>query len=490
MRLFHGKSIFRPLFSGWALGLFFWAGCAVNPATGDRQLALISEEQEIQLGRESDPKIVASMGLYSDESFQYYVQNLGSALAETSERPHLPWTFRILDETVINAFALPGGYIYVTRGILPYLDSEAELAGVLGHEIGHVTARHSVERLSRAQLTQIGPNLVGVISPRLENAVGLALAPLQLFDMKFSRDDERQADALGVRYMGRQGYDPQELAEVMAMLADVSAAEGGGRVPEWLSTHPTPENREENIREAAARTTIPVDPPRIGTEDYLPHLEGLVFGDDPRDGFFQGNRFIHPGMAFEVVFPNGWDTKNLKQSVQGLSPGQDVAFVVTLTEGTSPSSALTAFTSKEGVQAFGTSRDPINGVPAATAEFTVESDGSTLQGQVAFLDHRGALFQIIGFGTAAGWDQNGAAVNLAIRSFRPVTDPELLNVQPARIRLVVAPRAMSLEEILRQEGALSEMEQIRRLNRLDGNPMLAEGKVLKIPSGARIPGGE
>ena len=489
MRLLNQESIFRPVSVVLALGLFFWAGCAVNPATGDRQLALISEEQEIQLGRESDPKIAASMGLYSDESFQNYVQDLGRALAEDSERPHLPWTFRVLDEPVINAFALPGGYIYVTRGILPYLDSEAELAGVLGHEIGHVTARHSVERLSRAQLTQIGPNLVGVLSPRLENAVGLVLAPLQLFDMKFSRDDERQADALGVRYMSRQGYDPQELAEVMVMLADVSAAQGGGRVPEWLSTHPTPENREENIREAAAETVVTADPPRIGTEDYLPHLEGLVFGDDPREGFFRENSFFHPGMAFEIVLPEGWKTQNLKQAVQGLSPGEDALFVVSLAEGSSPAAALTAFGSNEGVRTLRTSRDPINGIPAATADFIHEAEGSTGQGQVAFLYHGGALFRILGFGTPAGWDQNGVAVNRAIRSFRAVTDPEILNVQPARIRLVTVPGATSLEELLRREGALSEIEHVRQLNRLEGNPTLAGGRILKIPWGARIPAG-
>ena len=490
MRSPKGISIFRPASVGLALGLFFWAGCAVNPATGDRQLALLTEEQEIELGRESDPKIVASMGLFSDESSQTYVRNLGKTLAEGTERPHLPWTFRILDEPVLNAFALPGGYIYITRGILPYLDSEAELAGVLGHEIGHVTARHSVEKLSRAQLTGIGPNLAGIVSPRLESAVGLAFAPLKLFDLKFSRDDERQADALGVRYMGRQGYDPQELAEVMAMLADVSAAKGGGRIPEWLSTHPTPENREENIREAAAGTTITADPPRIGAEDYLPHLEGLVFGDDPREGFFRENRFFHPGMAFEITLPEGWETQNLKQSVRGVSPAGDVLLALTLAEGSSPSAALTAFGSIEGVQTTRTSLDPFNGIPAATGEFTVDAEGSGGQGQVAFLYHGGALFRILGFGSSAGWSQNGAAVIRAIQSFRAVTDPEILNAQPARIRLVTVPRTMYLEAILQQEGALSELEDVRLLNRLEGNPALPEGRVLKIPSGARIPGGD
>ena len=490
MRFTKSKPFLGAVAVGLTVGLSFLTGCAVNPATGDRQLALFSEEEEIQLGRGSDPKIVAAMGLYDDESIQRYVQNLGRALADASERPHLPWTFRVLDEPVINAFALPGGYIYVTRGILAYLESEAELAGVLGHEIGHVTARHSVEQLSRTELTQIGPRLAGILGPRVQNAVGLVLAPLQLFELKFSRDDERQADALGVRYMARLGYEPQELAEVMAMLADVSAAEGEGRVPGWLSTHPTPENREEDIRRAAAETPIAADPPRIGTEDYLPHVEGLVFGENPREGYFKDNRFLHPGMAFEITLPSGWEAKNLKQAVQGISPGEDALVMMAVADGSSPREAMTAFTAQEGVQVSGTSGESINGIPASTADFFVMDGDSRLDGKVGFAYHQGVLIQIMGVGTPGAWGQNGPAVDRAIRSFRAVTDPEVLNAQPARIRLFSVPGAMSLEEVLRQEGALSEMGQVLQLNRLEGNPTLPAGAVLKIPSGARIPSGE
>jgi predicted Zn-dependent protease len=490
MRIFSGGSTPRPLLAGCALVLVLSAGCAVNSATGDRQLILLSEEQEIELGRESDPKIVASMGLYADQRFQNYVQELGMAQARASERPNLPWAFRILDEQTINAFALPGGFIYVSRGILPYLDSEAELAGVLGHEIGHVTARHSVEKMSRAQLTGVGSSLAGLISPRIESWVGLAMVPVQLADLKFSRGDEHQADELGIRYMGGQGYDPLELADVMAMLAEVSSGGEGGRVPEWLSTHPTPENREEDIRAAAAGTTVTADPPLIGTERYLPYLEGLVFGEDPRQGFFQENRFFHPEMAFEISFPDGWEAKNMKSAVLAMSPGEDAAVMLTLSEESSPSEAMAAFRALEGVQISRASGDPINGVQAATATFIIEEDGTTSPGQVAFFQHRGSLFRVLGFGTQASWSQSANSVDRALQSFRGVTDPAVLNAQPSRIRLVTVPRAAPLEAILEREGALSEADHIRALNRLTGNPTVPAGTVLKIPSGARIPGGE
>ena len=177
-------------------------GCATNPATGKRQLSLIGEQDEIAMGREADKDIVALDGpSTTTPELQAYVQELGAALAAESERPNLPWTFRVLDDPIVNAFALPGGYIYVTRGILSHLNSEAELVGVLGHEIGHVTARHSVSRLSKAQLFSIGLGGRGWrVSPELREFGGIAQSGLGLLFLKYSRDDERQADDLGLRY--------------------------------------------------------------------------------------------------------------------------------------------------------------------------------------------------------------------------------------------------------------------------------------------------
>ena len=188
------------------------AGCAVNPVTGERELALISEEEEVQLGREADQEIVSTLGLYEDERWQNYVQELGERMALDSERPDLPWTFRVVDDPVVNAFALPGGYIYLTRGILAHFGSEAELAGVLGHEIGHVTARHSVQQISRAQLAQLGLGLGTLLLPELETWVGAAGVGLQLLLLSYSRDAEREADDLGLRYMADLNYDPTEMA--------------------------------------------------------------------------------------------------------------------------------------------------------------------------------------------------------------------------------------------------------------------------------------
>src|SRR5205809_5248844 len=192
----------------------FAAGCAVNPATGSRQLMLVSESQEIALGRDYDQQVAASVGIYPDSELQRYIQQFGARLAATSERPNLPWSFRVVDDPVVNAFTLPGGFIYVTRGILAHLNSEAELAGVVGHEIGHVTARHSASQMSKQQLAQIGLVVGTIASPEFARYAGVASAGLGVLFLKFSRDDESQADHLGLRYMRRAAYDPREMPHV------------------------------------------------------------------------------------------------------------------------------------------------------------------------------------------------------------------------------------------------------------------------------------
>jgi predicted Zn-dependent protease len=222
------------------------SGCARNPATGGLELMLVSESQEIAMGQQTDPAVVAQFGLYDDPSLQQYVANLGAQLAANSERPNLPWTFRVVDDPIVNAFALPGGFIYVSRGILGHFNSESQLVSVLGHEIGHVTARHSAAQMSQQQLAQLGLGVGVVLLPDLADYAGLAQAGLGLLFLKFGRDDERQADALGFRYLTRIGYDPREMPGVFNMLGRVSEAGGGRGMPVWLSTHPDPGDREQS----------------------------------------------------------------------------------------------------------------------------------------------------------------------------------------------------------------------------------------------------
>jgi predicted Zn-dependent protease len=212
--------------------LLLIVSCAVNPVTGKREFMLLSTDDEIALGRNADRDIVAAYGEYQNPELAAYVTEIGLRMAEQSHRPDLPYAFRILDTPVINAFALPGGYVYVTRGIMAYLDSEAELAGVVGHEIGHVTARHSAQRYSQAQLAQLGLGIGSAVSSQFRRYSRYAEAGVGLLLLRFSRDDERQSDELGVTYATAVGYEAGEMARFFETLDRPS---GSGRCAGWPS---------------------------------------------------------------------------------------------------------------------------------------------------------------------------------------------------------------------------------------------------------------
>ena len=193
-------------------------GCTLNPATGSRQLNFFGEEAEIEMGREADAEIVASVGLYDDPLLQDYVQDLGMEIAAGSERPGLPWSFKLLDDPSVNAFALPGGYVYVTRGLMTHLGSEAELAATIGHEVGHVTARHGVNQMSKQILASVGLGVASILDEDIARWAYAGQVGLGLLFLHHGRDDERQADDLGLRYAMRAGYDPGQMAELFGVL--------------------------------------------------------------------------------------------------------------------------------------------------------------------------------------------------------------------------------------------------------------------------------
>src|ERR1700704_845027 len=215
------------------------AGCARNPATGKNELMLVSESQEIQMGQQADSQVVASIGLYPDPSLQSYIQGRGEKLAATSERPKLPWTFRVVDDPAVNAFAIPGGFVYVTRGILSHMTNEAQLATVVGHEIGHVTARHTAHQISREQVAGLGLAIGSIASSQVAKYAGVASQALSVLFLKFSRENENTADALGVRYSSRANYDSRQMIEVMKVL-DKITAQSGGPPPPRLPPAPHP----------------------------------------------------------------------------------------------------------------------------------------------------------------------------------------------------------------------------------------------------------
>lgn len=454
-------------------------GCATNPATGQRQLSLIGEQQEIAMGREADQQIVAQLGLYPDDDVQRYVERLGKELAAASERPDLPWTFRVVDDPVVNAFALPGGFVYVTRGILGHLDNEAQLAAVLGHEIGHVTGRHSVERLSKAQLAQLGLGVGAVFAPEAANYADLAQTGLSLLFLKYGRDDEREADSLGLRYMTRGSFDPTEMPEVFSVLDRVSAAAGAGRVPNWLSTHPAPADRRQRISAEIAAEGLAAGG-TVDAPEYLAAIDGIVFGDDPRQGYFEGSTFYHPELAFQLRFPDGWQTQNTRQAVSALAPEGDAIFALTLAEGDSPGAAASSFFGQEGLSRGNAFAGGFSGLPAEAAFFgATRTQGGNLTGLAAFVGLGGRVFRLLGYSAESDWEGYRGALGEAAASFAPLTDRAKLNVQPRRLEIVRLPAAMSLEEFARRYPATVDLPTLALINQVDAGASFAAGDRVK-----------
>jgi predicted Zn-dependent protease len=462
------------------------AGCAVNPATGRREISLISEAQEIQMGRDADPEVTASIGVVDDPGLQAYVSGIGQRLAAVSERPQLPWSFKVVDDPVVNAFAIPGGFIYVTRGILAYFDSEAELAAVLGHEIGHVTARHSVSQMSRQQLQMIGLGVGMIFSETVREYGGLAAAGLQVLNLSYSRGDESQSDELGLRYMTRQGYDATAMIGVFQMLAQVGGG-GDGRVPEWQLTHPYPENREATTRARIAEQGI-APGGTVARDAYLDQIDGVVFGENPREGYFQGTRFTHPELQFGLTYPEGWNTVNQRTAVGAIAPAEDALVVLEVVEdGGTPADELREFLGQSGVRGGSTREDGFGPVERARATFDLTTEEGTLSGEVAFIRHRDTVYRIVGYATPERWAAYSAPVAAAISSFRAVTDPEILGIQPWTVDIVTLPGAMSLSTYAQRNPGPVDAAVLGRLNRHDPGEVLSAGTRIKRVVGQPLP---
>jgi predicted Zn-dependent protease len=474
----------RAKWTRWTgIGLLLIAACTMNPATGKRQLTLLSEAQEIQIGAQTHPEVLASFGAYDDPEWQAYIQEIGTKIAATSERPELDWTFTVLDDPVVNAMALPGGFIYVNRGILAQFNSEAELASVLGHEIGHVTARHSVEQISRAQLAQLGLGLAAAAVEEFRQFAGLASQGLGILFLKFGRDDENQSDALGLRYMTRAGYDPSEMPKVFSTLDRVSNSQGLRGTPEWLSTHPNPGNRIESINARISKLPPEALEGTVGRDSYLRRLAGVIYGDDPRQGYTVGQTYYQPELQFKIDFPDEWQIINQRQAVGALSPSRNAAVVLTLSDKNSSRAAFEAFFAQQGVE-----RGANRGRNFYSfRSFDTQTGENRAEGLIGFLPHEGRLYQLMGYTSAENWSGYSSTMHRSLTSFARVTNRRYLEVSPATIDIVELPHSMNLTEFVRKYPSNVEIEELAIMNGVDVETVLDPGTLVKRVVGGELP---
>lgn len=463
-------------------------GCARNPVTGKSELSLVSESQEIQMGQQGAKEVEQSIGFYKDPAVNAYVADIGKRMAAKSERPKLPWEFHVVDDAAVNAFAIPGGFIYVTRGLMSAVNTEAELAGVIGHEIAHVTHRHSVQQISKAQLAQLGLGVGSILSSDIAKFGQLASAGLGLLFLKYGRDAEHQADESGFRYSLQQNYDVREMAKVFQTLGRMSEAGGGGRLPEWLSTHPDPGNRVKRIQKLL--DTVPLGQRQliVDREDYLRHVNGMSFGEDPRQGYFEGSRFYHPQMRFQMSFPEGWKTQNLPSAVMAGSPQEDAIIQLGLAGNASPQQAARQFLSQEGVRAGDMSTANINGLPATSSYFQAQTEQGVIEGLVSFISYGGQTFGLMGYTPAGKLNTYDRVFQNTVRSFSELRDASKINVEPARVEIVKVPRQMTLEQFNAQYPSNIPVEQLAIINGLEGpSSVIPAGQSVKRVAGGRKP---
>jgi predicted Zn-dependent protease len=447
----------------------------------------MSEQQEIGIGQQMDGEVAREMGLYDDADLQEYVSGIGLRLAKVSERQQLPWKFTIVDSPAINAFALPGGFIYLTRGIMPFLADEAEMVGVLGHEIGHVTARHAAQQYSRATGAQLGVLLGSIFVPAVRPFGGLAEAGLGVLFLKYGRDDELQSDALGVRYAARSGWDPAGVAGMLRTLDRIGdESEDRRGVPNWLATHPAPEDRVQHVQAAIEQARAESSSIRtVDRNDYLRRIDGLIYGDNPEQGILRGSQFLHTSLRFALDFPQGWDVMNSPTQVVGKQPGADAFLVLRLVErpaGRNIQEVAIRDMQEAGFQAVDGSRTTINGLQAfvGTYQGTIEDLGR-VTARVAHTVHNQNTFMIAGIAPVSIFAKVERDFGTSLRSFRPLTAAQAEAIRPNRIELYTARDGDTWASIAERQGrGVIKPATLAVMNGRGSNEQPRAGERLKI----------
>jgi len=462
--------------------LFCWIiSCVANPVTGEKELMLFSEDREIAIGKETDQQIRQQYGLYQDEELTAYVRRIGMTMIPHTHRPQLEYHFSILDTPVANAFAVPGGYIYVTRGLLAMMNSEAELATVVGHELGHVNARHSIRKMSQLMLIQGGLAVGSALSETVADLSGLASIGIQLLFLKFSRNDERQADQLGVEYSRSGNYNPAEMINFFQTLKAIGDLSNGQSLPGFLSTHPLYSKRVENTQDMILAS----DSSREVKKDfYLKKIQGLVFGPDPRQGYIEHGVFYHPEMRFSFRFPEEWAVQNTPAQVSLVSQDKNAAVILQAEES---SSGLQEYADKKtsnlsGRQLLDQNSLTINGLSSLQRIYRIDQEEEQdLNAQITFIQKGSFIYSFTSVSTAEDFNLYASQFQSITLSFSPLDDPRYLSRSPKRIKLVQSSGQESLEAIFSRAQMDKELwPKFAIMNGMQEGQIPEKGRLIKV----------
>jgi predicted Zn-dependent protease len=430
------------------------AACATNPVSGKKELSLLSEAEEMALGQQADAEIRREMGVYPDQELQRYVSDIGMRLAQQSHRPNLPWTFTVVDSPAINAFAVPGGFVYITRGILPYLNDESELAGVLGHEIGHVTARHVNQQYSRQAMGGIGLMVLSIFVPQTAPFQDLSSMGLGVLFLKYGRDDELESDRLGMEYAAANGWDPSAVPRFLSTLARVSKLSERG-VPNWLSTHPEPESRVGKAEPVL--TKYASESARERNQDaFFRAVEGVVVGDSLEQGIVRGNAFAHPMMRVALEFPDGWEVANSAEQVMAREPGSKRFVLLQMVEqprGRSIDEVAANAMRQAGYRQLDGAPATLGGLDAYVGVYRGSLSGvGTVIMRAAHIAMGRQVFVFAGFAPEAEWDQARPQIEASLGTFRELSAQEAAQIRPNKLSYYTVRQGDSWQSIAARQG--------------------------------------
>ncbi|KEO75400.1 M48 family metalloprotease [Anditalea andensis] len=463
--------------------LFIVCSCARNPVTGKLNFVTISEKQEIAMGQEYDPQIVAMYGLYEDEILQDFIDLKGQEMAAISHRPHLAYEFKIMDSPILNAFAVPGGYVYFTRGIMAHFNNEAEFAGVLGHEIGHITARHSVRQQSKSVLAQLGM-LVGLIAvPELGQFLDPASQALELLFLKYGRDAERESDRLGVEYSSTIGYDAREMAGFFRTLERQRVSSGRDPLPDFLSTHPSPTDRNKDVAALAGewQSRLNLNEPKVNRNEYLKKIEGLIYGEDPKQGFVENSVFYHPELKFNFPVPKDWTLQNTPQQVQMAPKEGNALLMLTLATGKTTKEAAEQVASQYALQVTASEARTVNGLNAIRVMADQKEQQNPLRVLYYIIQQEANMYLMLGAAPLNNFPNFEVVFEQSMTGFAPLTDAEKLNRQPERIVLKANSIQQAFGEFLKSNQVPAiRWEELGILNGLKSEDIIEKGTLIKL----------
>jgi predicted Zn-dependent protease len=458
----------------------------VNPVTGKKQVVLMSESQEIAMGAATDPEIVAQYGRYEDKILQDFITQKGNEMAAISHRPDLKYEFKIVDSEVLNAFAVPGGYVYFTRGIMAHFNNEAEFAGVLGHEIGHITARHSVTQQTKAILGQVG--LIGsmILVPQVAEFAEPLSQGLELLFLKFGRDAERQSDELGVEYSSKIGYDAKEMAGFFNTLERQRIGSESAELPDFMSTHPNPGDRNSAVSKLSDewKKKLNLIDPKVRRESYLKKIEGLIYGEDPKQGFLENDVFYHPVLKFQLNTPKGWNYQNKPQELEFAPKDGKAILIMTLIPEKTLEEAASNVVEENNLQVLESNQIKVNRLNALSmlADVKVEQQQAPTVRTLSYLiQYNDNIYHILGASSVTDFNSYSENFLQTMKNFKELKDASKLNKQPERIRIKPVKQSGTLKQALNSYNMPEKkQEEISLLNGMLLTDKVLAGSLIKI----------